>query len=42
MANTTFSGPSKSGKRISNTTGTTIATNIANAGQVEMSQSLMI
>ena len=37
MANTTFSGPIKAGT-ISNTTGTTVGTNIANVGQVVMSQ----
>ena len=37
MAQTTFSGPIKAGT-ISNTTGTTIGTNIANVGQVVMSQ----
>ena len=37
MASTTFSGPIKAGT-ISNTTGTTIGTNIANVGQVVMSQ----
>ena len=37
MATTTFSGPIKAGT-ISNTTGTTIGTNIANVGQVVMSQ----
>jgi hypothetical protein len=41
MANTTFSGPIKAGT-ISNTTGTTIGTNIANVGQVVMTQSIMI
>ena len=41
MANTTFSGPIRAGT-ISNTTGTTIGTNIANVGQVVMSQSIMI
>jgi hypothetical protein len=35
MATTTFSGPIKAGT-ISNTTGTTIGTNIANVGQVVM------
>jgi hypothetical protein len=33
MANTTFSGPIRSGT-ISNTTGTTLGDNVANAGQV--------
>jgi hypothetical protein len=37
MATTTFSGPVKAGT-ISNTTGTTIGTNIANVGQVVMTQ----
>ena len=41
MANTTFSGPIKAGT-ISNTTGTTLGTNIKNVGQVVMSQSVMI
>jgi hypothetical protein len=41
MAQTTFSGPIRAGT-ISNTTGTTIGTNIANVGQVVMSQSIMI
>jgi hypothetical protein len=39
MANTTFSGPIRAGT-ISNTTGTTIGTNIANVGQVVMTQSV--
>jgi hypothetical protein len=39
MATTTFSGPIKAGT-ISNTTGTTVGTNIANTGQVVMTQSL--
>ena len=38
MANTTFSGPIKAGT-ISNTTGTTVGTNVKNVGQVLMSQS---
>jgi hypothetical protein len=38
MANTTFSGPVKAGT-ISNTTGTTVGTNIANVGYVSMAQS---
>ena len=37
MANTTFSGPIKAGT-ISNTTGTTVGTNMANVGSVLMSQ----
>jgi hypothetical protein len=41
MAQTTFSGPIRAGT-ISNTTGTTIGTNVANVGQVVMSQSIMI
>ena len=41
MANTTFSGPVRSGS-ISNTTGTTVGTNMGNTGQVVMSQSIMI
>ena len=41
MANTTFSGPIKAGT-ISNTTGTTVGTNIANVGQVVMAQSVKI
>jgi hypothetical protein len=39
MANTTFSGPVKAGT-ISNTTGTTVGTNIANVGFVSMAQSV--
>jgi hypothetical protein len=38
MANTTFSGPLRAGT-ISNTTGTTVGTDIANVGQVVMVQS---
>ena len=38
MATTTFSGPIKAGT-ISNTTGTTVGTNVKNVGQVLMSQS---
>ena len=38
MATTTFSGPVKAGT-ISNTTGTTVGTNVKNTGQVLMSQS---
>jgi hypothetical protein len=41
MANTTFSGPIRAGT-ISNTTGTTLGDNVANVGQVVMSQSIMI
>ncbi|MDB4410979.1 hypothetical protein N9182_00180 [bacterium] len=41
MANTTFSGPVKAGT-ISNTTGTTVGTNIANVGFVTMAQSVKI
>jgi len=41
MATTTFSEPIKAGT-ISNTTGTTVGTNIANVGQVVMSQSVKI
>ena len=41
MANTTFSGPVKAGT-ISNTTGTTLGKDIANVGQVVMSQSVKI
>ena len=41
MASTTFSGPIKAGT-IQNTTGTTIGTNIANVGQVVMSQTHLI
>ena len=41
MAQTTFSGPIKAGT-IQNTTGTTIGTNIANVGQVVMSQTHLI
>ena len=37
MANTTFSGPIKAGT-ISNTTGTTLGSNIKNTGQVVMAQ----
>ena len=39
MANTTFSGPIRAGN-ISNTTGTTVGTNVANVGQVVMGQSV--
>ena len=38
MATTTFSGPIEAGT-ISNTTGTTVGTNVKNVGQVLMSQS---
>lgn len=41
MGTTTFSGPIKAGT-ISNTTGTTLGSNIANVGQVVMSQSASI
>ena len=41
MAQTTFSGPIKAGT-ISNTTGTTLGTNIANVGQVVMAQSVKV
>jgi hypothetical protein len=41
MATTTFSGPVKTGT-ISNTTGTILGTNIANVGQVIMSQSVKV
>ncbi len=41
MATTTFSGPIKAGT-ISNTTGYTVGTNVANVGQVVMSQSITI
>ena len=41
MANTTFSGPVKAGT-ISNTTGTTVGTNIANVGFVSMAQSVKV
>ena len=41
MANTTFSGPIKAGT-ISNTTGTTVGTNIANVGFVSMAQSVKV
>ena len=41
MANTTFSGPIKAGT-ISNTTGTTLGSNVKNTGQVVMTQSIMI
>ena len=41
MANTTFSGPVRAGT-ISNTTGTTLGSNIANVGQVVMSQSVTV
>ena len=41
MANTTFSGPVRAGT-ISNTTGTTVGTNIANVGFVTMAQSVKI
>jgi hypothetical protein len=41
MGQTTFSGPIKAGT-ISNTTGTTVGTNVANVGQVVMAQSVAI
>ena len=41
MANTTFSGPIRAGN-IKDTTGTIVGTNVANIGQVVMSQSIMI
>jgi len=41
MGNTTFSGPIKAGT-IKDTTGTTLGSDIANVGQVVMSQSIMI
>ena len=41
MANTTFSGPVKAGT-ISNTTGTTVGTDMANVGSVLMSQTEQI
>ena len=41
MATTTFSGPIKAGT-ISNTTGTTLGSNIKNIGQVVMSQTFSI
>ena len=41
MATTTFSGPIKAGP-ISNTTGTTVGTNMANVGYVVMAQSAAI
>ena len=41
MANTTFSGPIRAGT-IKDTTGITLGTNVANIGQVVMSQSIMI
>jgi hypothetical protein len=41
MANTTFSGPIRAGN-IKDTTGITVGTNVANIGQVVMSQSIMI
>ena len=41
MANTTFSGPVRAGT-ISNTTGTTLGSNIANVGQVVMSQTFAV
>ena len=41
MASTSFSGPIKAGT-IKNTTGTLLGENVANVGQVVMSQSIMI
>jgi hypothetical protein len=41
MANTTFSGPIRAGN-ISNTTGTTVGTNVSNIGSVLMAQSKVI
>jgi hypothetical protein len=41
MATTTFSGPIKAGT-ISNTTGTTVGTDIKNTGQVVMSQTVAL
>ena len=41
MGTTTFSGPIKAGT-IKDTTGTTVGSNVANVGQVVMSQSIMI
>jgi hypothetical protein len=41
MATTTFSGPVRAGT-IKDTTGTTLGSDIANVGQVVMSQSIMI
>ena len=41
MGTTTFSGPIKAGT-IKDTTGTTLGSNVANVGQVVMSQSIMI
>jgi len=41
MASTTFSGPIKAGT-ISNTTGTTVGTNMKNTGQVVMAQTAAI
>jgi len=41
MGNTTFSGPIRAGT-IKDTTGTIVGTNVANIGQVVMSQSIMI
>lgn len=41
MATTTFSGPIKAGD-ISNTTGTTVGTNVRNVGSVLMAQSAVI
>ena len=41
MGTTTFSGPIKAGT-IKDTTGTTLGSNVANVGQVVMSQSIMV
>ena len=41
MGTTTFSGPIKAGT-IKNTTGTAVGKNVANVGQVVMSQSVLI
>lgn len=41
MANTTFSGPLRTGT-IRDTTGTTLGTNVANVGQVVMAQSALV
>ena len=41
MGQTTFSGPIKAGT-ISNTTGTTVGTNVANVGQVLMAQTHLV
>ena len=41
MGTTTFSGPIKAGT-IKNTTGTTLGSDVANVGQVVMSQTLLL